>query len=113
MIVDEAQNLTVELLEQVRLISNIETDDRKLLQIVLMGQPELRDRLNDPALRQLRQRITVRYHLSPLKRAELGDYVHHRLSVSGSSRSPAISASNTCVISSAVDATSRGAHQAG
>ena len=66
LIVDEAQNLTEDLLEQVRLISNIETDDRKLLQIVLMGQPELRDRLNSHQLRQLRQRITVRYHLNPL-----------------------------------------------
>ena len=63
LIIDEAQDLTDELLEQVRLLSNLETDDRKLLQIVLMGQPELRDRLNNPRLRQLRQRITVRYHL--------------------------------------------------
>jgi general secretion pathway protein A len=83
LIIDEAQNLTNELLEQVRLLSNLETDDRKLLQIVLMGQPELRDRLNDPALRQLRQRITVRFHLSPLKREEVGKYVQHRLTVSG------------------------------
>ena len=60
-----------------------ETDDRKLLQIVLMGQPELRDKLNDPSMRQLRQRITVRYHLRPLKRAEVGTYVQHRLSISG------------------------------
>ena len=88
LIIDEAQNLTNELLEQVRLLSNLETDDRKLLQIVLMGQTELRDRLNDPSLRQLRQRITVRYHLSPLKRAELGQYVQHRLSVSGGNGSP-------------------------
>ena len=82
LVIDEAQNLTPELLEQIRLLSNIETDDRKLLQIVLMGQPELRDRLNDPSLRQLRQRITVRYHLSPLRRHELGQYVHHRLQIS-------------------------------
>jgi len=88
LIIDEAQNLTNELLEQVRLLSNLETDDRKLLQIVLMGQPELRDRLNDPALRQLRQRITVRFHLSPLKRAEIGNYVEHRLAVSGGKGSP-------------------------
>jgi general secretion pathway protein A len=87
-VIDEAQNLTPELLEQVRLLSNIETDDRKLLQIVLMGQPELRDRLNDPTLRQLRQRITVRYHLAPLRRHELGQYVHHRLQVSGSEGPP-------------------------
>jgi general secretion pathway protein A len=92
LIIDEAQDLTNDLLEQVRLLSNLETDDRKLLQIVLMGQPELRDRLNDPALRQLRQRITVRYHLSPLKRGELGDYVQHRLSVSGSKSAPRFTA---------------------
>ena len=88
LVIDEAQDLTNELLEQVRLLSNLETDDRKLLQIVLMGQPELRARLNDPALRQLRQRITVRYHLSPLKRGEIGQYVHHRLAVSGSKGRP-------------------------
>ena len=88
LIIDEAQNLTNDLLEQVRLLSNLETDDRKLLQIVLMGQPELRDRLNDPTLRQLRQRITVRYHLSPLKRGEVGQYVQHRLTVSGAKGNP-------------------------
>jgi general secretion pathway protein A len=88
LIIDEAQNLTNELLEQVRLLSNLETDDRKLLQIVLMGQPELRNRLNDPSLRQLRQRITVRYHLSSLKQCELGQYVQHRLQVSGAKGPP-------------------------
>ena len=88
LIIDEAQNLTAELLEQVRLLSNLETDDRKLLQIVLMGQPELRDRLNDPSLRQLRQRITVRYHLSPLRQSELIQYVQHRLQVSGARGAP-------------------------
>jgi general secretion pathway protein A len=88
LIIDEAQDLTNELLEQVRLLSNLETNDRKLLQIVLMGQPELRDRLNDPTLRQLRQRITVRYHLSPLTRSELGNYVRHRLTVSGAKEPP-------------------------
>ena len=91
LIIDEAQNLTNELLEQVRLLSNLETEDRKLLQIVLMGQPELRDRLNHPALRQLRQRITVRFHLSPLKRRELENYVNHRLAVSGAKRAPEFS----------------------
>ena len=88
LIIDEAQNLTNELLEQVRLLSNLETDDRKLLQIVLMGQPELRDRLNDHSLRQLRQRITVRYHLRPLKFSELAQYIQHRLHVSGSKGGP-------------------------
>jgi general secretion pathway protein A len=89
LIVDEAQNLTEDLLEQVRLISNIETDDRKLLQIVLMGQPELRDKLNSPRLKQLRQRITVRYHLAPLTRNEVGQYIHHRLALAGSRGAPA------------------------
>jgi general secretion pathway protein A len=88
LIVDEAQNLTEELLEQVRLISNIETDDRKLLQIVLMGQPELRERLNSHKLRQLRQRITVRYHLNPLTRAEVGQYIQHRITLAGSRIAP-------------------------
>ncbi len=91
LIVDEAQNLTEDLLEQVRLISNIETDDRKLLQIVLMGQPELRDRLNSHKLRQLRQRITVRYHLNPLTRNEVGQYIHHRLALAGSAGVPTFS----------------------
>jgi general secretion pathway protein A len=88
LIIDEAQDLSDELLEQVRLLSNLETYDRKLLQIVLMGQPELRDRLNDFKLRQLRQRITVRYHLRSLTFYEVGHYVHHRLQVSGASGAP-------------------------
>ena len=88
LIIDEAQDLTDELLEQVRLLSNLETDDRKLVQIVLMGQPELRDRLNDPRMRQLRQRITVRYHLMPLNRGEVSQYVHHRLHVCGGNGIP-------------------------
>jgi general secretion pathway protein A len=88
LIIDEAQDLTDELLEQVRLLSNIETDDRKLLQIVLMGQPELRDRLNAHQLRQLRQRITVRYHLSALTRAEVAEYIRHRIHVSGGNGTP-------------------------
>jgi len=88
LIIDEAQDLTDELLEQVRLLSNFETDDRKLIQIVLMGQPELRDRLNNPRLRQLRQRITVRYHLPPLNRFEVNQYIQHRLEVAGSKGAP-------------------------
>lgn len=88
LIIDEAQDLTLELLEQVRLLSNLETDDRKLLQIVLVGQPELRHRLHDDRLRQLRQRITVRYHLRALNRQEVAQYVQHRLSVSGAQRGP-------------------------
>lgn len=92
LIIDEAQNLTNDLLEQVRLISNLETDDRKLLQIVLMGQPELRDRLNDHSLRQIRQRITVRYHLTPLQLDEVKEYIRHRLHVSGANGTPYFSA---------------------
>lgn len=88
LIIDEAQDLSDELLEQVRLLSNLETYDRKLLQIVLMGQPELRDRLNNPRLRQLRQRITVRYHLRPLRFGEIGRYVQHRLGIAGSKGPP-------------------------
>ena len=88
LIIDEAQDLTDELLEQVRLLSNLETDNRKLLQIVLLGQPELRDRLNNHRLRQLRQRITVRYHLPPLTRDEVSQYVQHRLHVSGGNGTP-------------------------
>jgi len=88
LLIDEAQDLTDELLEQVRLLSNLETDERKLLQIVLLGQPELRERLNNPRLRQLRQRITVRYHLQPLDRTEVTRYIQHRLHVSGANGSP-------------------------
>jgi general secretion pathway protein A len=88
LIIDEAQDLTDELLEQVRLLSNLETDSRKLLQIVLMGQPELRDRLENPRLRQLRQRITVRYHLNSLSRFEVNQYIQHRLEVSGAKGAP-------------------------
>ena len=88
LIIDEAQDLTEDLLEQVRLLSNLETDNRKLLQIVLLGQPELRDRLNSHRLRQLRQRITVRYHLMPLSVGEVGQYVNHRLQTSGANGTP-------------------------
>ncbi len=88
LIIDEAQDLTDELLEQVRLLSNLETDERKLLQIVLLGQSELRDRLNQHRLRQLRQRITIRYHLRPLRLREMTQYVQHRLEVAGAKGSP-------------------------
>src|SRR3954465_296690 len=89
LLIDEAQDLGAELLEQVRLLSNLETDQRKLLQIVLVGQPELRDKLNERGLRQLRQRITVRYHLTPLSRPEVEHYIHHRLQVVGANGRPA------------------------
>src|SRR5690606_31779558 len=82
-IVDEAQNLTPETLEQVRLLTNLETASHKLLQIILIGQPELREVLARVELRQLAQRITGRYHLAPLSKAETAAYVRHRLKVAG------------------------------
>lgn len=88
LIIDEAQDLSDDLLEQVRLLSNLETDQRKLLQIVLMGQPELRQKLDQKNLRQLRQRITVRYHLAPLSRHETEFYIQHRLQVAGANGRP-------------------------
>lgn len=88
LVIDEAQDLSDELLEQVRLLSNLETDQQKLMQIVLMGQPELRDKLAQPKLRQLRQRITVRYHLEPLTLAETDAYVNHRLNLAGANGRP-------------------------
>lgn len=83
LIIDEAQNLKAAQLEQIRLLSNLETDKEKLIQIVLVGQPELREKLDSPELEQLRQRIAVRYHILPLDRTEVGDYVYHRLRVAG------------------------------
>ena len=83
LVMDEAQNFTPELLEEVRMLSNLETDDSKLLQIILVGQPELRSILSLPDLRQLRQRISIACHLSPLTRAETEEYVFHRLEVAG------------------------------
>jgi general secretion pathway protein A len=84
-IVDEAQQLTADVLEQVRLLTNLETATQKLLQIILVGQPELRDVLARNDLRQLAQRITGRYHLDPLSRDESAAYVRHRLRVAGAS----------------------------
>jgi len=86
--IDEAQDLDDDLLEQVRLLSNLETDQTKLLQIVLLGQPELRAKLEQRSLKQLRQRITVRYHLSPLSREETEAYIRHRLRVAGADSRP-------------------------
>src|SRR6202050_228306 len=83
LVVDEAQNLAPEVLEQVRLLTNLETNTQKLLQIILIGQPELRDLLARNELRQLAQRVTGRYHLHPLSAAETAAYVRHRLRVSG------------------------------
>jgi general secretion pathway protein A len=86
LVVDEAQNLSVEVLEQVRLLTNLETETQKLLQIILIGQPELRELLGRVELRQLAQRITGRYHLAPLSGDEAAAYVRHRLRVAGSTR---------------------------
>ena len=88
LIIDEAQNLSTEALEQVRLLTNLETATQKLLQIILLGQPELREMLARPELRQLAQRITARYHLTPLDVDETEAYLRHRLAVAGSTRFP-------------------------
>jgi general secretion pathway protein A len=84
LVVDEAQNLAPEALEQVRMISNLETERDKLIQIILAGQPELNEVLARHDLRQLNQRITVRCHLTPMGISDTGDYIQHRLKVSGS-----------------------------
>lgn len=83
LIIDEAQNLSPDVLEQLRLLTNLETNERKLLQIILIGQPELRDMLARPELEQLAQRVVARYHLDPLSEAETSHYIKHRLSVAG------------------------------
>lgn len=84
LLIDEAQDLSPQVMEQVRLLSNLETDQHKLIQMVLCGQPELKERLARPELRQLRQRITVRYHIPPLTIEETMMYIRHRLWVAGS-----------------------------
>ena len=83
LLVDEAQNLSTKVLEQLRLLTNLETAQKKLLQIILIGQPELRDVLAKNNLSNLAQRITARYHLQPLSRLETGLYIDHRLKISG------------------------------
>lgn len=87
LIVDEAQNLGAELLEQVRLLTNLETPKQKLLQIILIGQPELREVLSRADMRQVAQRVTGRYHLEPLNQADTTKYVRHRMRVAGASGS--------------------------
>lgn len=84
LILDEAQNLKPALLEQIRMLSNLETEKEKLFQIILVGQPELREKLASPQLKQLRQRISVRYHILPLDRDEVDKYIYHRLNIAGS-----------------------------
>jgi len=83
LIIDEAQNLSLSVLEQLRLLTNLETSERKLLQIILIGQPELRDMLARPELEQLAQRVIARYHLDALSARETGAYISHRLAVAG------------------------------
>jgi len=83
LIIDEAQNLSIDVLEQLRLLTNLETNERKLLQIILIGQPELRDMLLKPELEQLAQRVVARFHLDPLAEEETAHYIKHRLSVAG------------------------------
>jgi general secretion pathway protein A len=84
LVIDEAQNLTADVLEQLRLLTNLETNERKLLQIILIGQPELRAMLAKPELEQLAQRVIARYHLASLSQQETAHYVLHRLAIAGS-----------------------------
>ena len=83
LIVDEVQDMPEETLEMIRLLSNLETERQKLLQIVLVGQPEFREMLRRPSLRQLNQRITVRFHLKRMDQADTADYLRHRLQIAG------------------------------
>lgn len=83
LVIDEAQNLSVETLEAVRLLSNFETTNQKLMQILLVGQPELGDKLNRPELRQLKQRVGLRCHIGPLSPEETRQYIRHRMRVGG------------------------------
>ena len=83
LIIDEAQNLSADILEEIRMLSNLETDNAKLLQIILVGQPELRKTLSLPGLLQLRQRISINCHINPMSRVEVDEYIHHRLQIAG------------------------------
>jgi len=84
LIIDEAQNLKPSVLEEIRMLSNLETDKEKLFQIILVGQPELKEKLNSPELKQLKQRIAVRFHITALEKDEIEMYINHRLAVAGS-----------------------------
>jgi len=86
-LIDEAQNLPIPTLEQIRILSNLETHNQKLLQIILVGQSELKEILSRPELRQLNQRISLRCELLPLSRDETGQYIHHRISMASAGRS--------------------------
>ena len=83
LIIDEAQNLTIDVLEQIRLLTNLETNSKKLLQIILIGQPELKDVFLKPELEQLAQRVTARYHIGPLSTREVDRYIRHRIFIAG------------------------------
>ncbi|UZP67598.1 XrtA-associated ATPase [Desulfovibrio mangrovi] len=83
LVIDEAQNLSSDALEEVRLLSNLQTDTHPLLQIILAGQPELRDVIRSPGLEQLAQRVAINYHLDPLNRNEVGEYIRYRLAMAG------------------------------
>jgi len=83
LLIDEAQNLTPSVLEEVRMLSNLETEKEKLIQIILMGQPELRKKLSHPRLEQFSQRIVFYYHLEPLDKYETGNYIEHRIKKAG------------------------------
>ena len=83
LVIDEAQNLSEDILEQMRLLTNLETSEKKLLQIIMFGQPELRQLINQPTLRQLAQRITARFHLGPLHAEDTSHYIEHRLNIAG------------------------------
>ena len=83
LIIDEAQNLKPRVLEQIRLLSNLETRKEKLFQIILVGQPELKEKLRSESLRQLRQRIGISYHILPLDLKDIAPYIHHRLKIAG------------------------------
>src|SRR5499427_1507346 len=98
LIVDEAQNLTFPVLEEIRLLTNLETSSDKLLQIILSGQPELEEKLKLPQLRQLRQRVTLRYKTTPLSREEIGKYIVERLRIAGAADP------NSCFAETAIDA---------
>lgn len=88
LLVDEAQNLTPSVLEEVRMLSNLETETEKLIQIILMGQPELKAKLWYRGLEQLRQRVTLHFHLSPLNAEEMVTYIHHRMHIAGANGTP-------------------------
>ncbi|MFA6320685.1 MAG: XrtA/PEP-CTERM system-associated ATPase [Candidatus Omnitrophota bacterium] len=84
LVIDEAQNLKLSALEEIRMLSNLETDTEKLFQIMLVGQPELREKINSPRLRQLKQRVAINFHVAALQKNEVSDYIAHRLTVAGS-----------------------------